>query len=464
MIGNGLQFSTQTGYIEGTPTATADALIYTITAINSAATDAITVTITVNPFAPNISADFDSIVATQGVAIDPITITSTGGAVDSYSISPMIGNGLQFSTQTGSIEGTPTATADALIYTITATNLTATDTTTVTITVLPTPEQPTLVAQSGETSDVEVSWSNVSGSSYYEIYRGTTDNRVASMRIAQPSTNIPFIDIDTKLSADTTYYYWIRACTNNICSNYSDVASVATLVILSRGTGILNDSGIIVTGNYPTGAGASTVCDDSGVQDCNQGRDAVAIAQRLSKIGGGHGGFDFTKLGADGTPLAIQDGTWSESGDEAAGTKWPCVKDNVTNLIWEVKTNGGTHDKNTGYRWGGMGADPYGTEFYDDWDTLINASNGDTLCGLNNWRVPNREELLSIVNYSRSNALVDTDYFPNVNNTLDEDLYWSTSASSSNENAWHIRFDTGGFVSNNGERSDSYKVRLVSGE
>ena len=93
------------------------------------------------------------------------------------------------------------------------------------------------------------------------------------------------------------------------------------------------------------------------------------IGQRLSKIGGGHGGVDFTKLGADGTPFAIQDGTWSESGEWAAGTKWSCVKDNVINLIWDVKANGdgGTHDNNTGYRCGGMGADLYGTEFYDDW-------------------------------------------------------------------------------------------------
>jgi hypothetical protein len=55
-------------------------------------------------------------------AIVGYTITSTGGVIDSYSISPAIGNGLILNITTGLISGIPTAQAAAVTYTITATN------------------------------------------------------------------------------------------------------------------------------------------------------------------------------------------------------------------------------------------------------------------------------------------------------------------------------------------------------
>ena len=81
------------------------------------------------------------------------------------------------------------------------------------------------------------------------------------------------------------------------------------------------------------------------------------------------------------------------------------MKDNVTGLIWEVKTDDGSiHDKDNTYRWGGkthLGSG-YGT-YYNDWDTLVNGTNAEQLCGYSDWRVPTREELQSIVNYGREN-------------------------------------------------------------
>lgn len=58
-------------------------------------------------------------------AITGYTITSTGGTITSYSISPSISNtpGLSFSTSTGLISGTPTTIAAARTYTITANNI-----------------------------------------------------------------------------------------------------------------------------------------------------------------------------------------------------------------------------------------------------------------------------------------------------------------------------------------------------
>ncbi len=79
--------------------------------------------------APAFTLSVPSETATVNIAISGYSITSTGGAIDSYSISPAISNtpGLSFSTSTGLITGTPTAVAASATYTITATNGTSPD-------------------------------------------------------------------------------------------------------------------------------------------------------------------------------------------------------------------------------------------------------------------------------------------------------------------------------------------------
>ena len=68
-------------------------------------------------------------------AITGYTITSSGGAIASYSISPAAPAGLIFSTSTGLLSGTPTSVASATAYTITATNASGSATRTFTLTV-----------------------------------------------------------------------------------------------------------------------------------------------------------------------------------------------------------------------------------------------------------------------------------------------------------------------------------------
>ena len=135
-IANGLSFDASTGTISGTPTAAANEISYTITATNASDTDTATVAITVNaaPATPDISISPATVTAIAGAAITDITITSTGGAVASYSIDPPIANELTFDTSTGTISGTPGAAAAAVTYTITASNASGSDTATVAIT------------------------------------------------------------------------------------------------------------------------------------------------------------------------------------------------------------------------------------------------------------------------------------------------------------------------------------------
>ena len=76
---------------------------------------------------PAFSLSASSLNGIVGTGITSYAITSTGGTIASYSISPAISNtpGLSFSTTTGLITGTPTTAAAARTYTITATNATS---------------------------------------------------------------------------------------------------------------------------------------------------------------------------------------------------------------------------------------------------------------------------------------------------------------------------------------------------
>ena len=74
-------------------------------------------------------------VYTVGTAITDNASSSTGGAVDSYSITPSLPAGLSLDTGSGVISGTPTALSAATDYTVTATNSGGSATVTVSITV-----------------------------------------------------------------------------------------------------------------------------------------------------------------------------------------------------------------------------------------------------------------------------------------------------------------------------------------
>ena len=71
----------------------------------------------------------------QYSAMTGYTITSTGGPISSYSISPSAPTGTSFSTATGLMTGTPTAIQAATLYTVTATGANGTGTATFTLTV-----------------------------------------------------------------------------------------------------------------------------------------------------------------------------------------------------------------------------------------------------------------------------------------------------------------------------------------
>jgi alpha-tubulin suppressor-like RCC1 family protein len=161
----------------------------------------------------------------------------------------------------------------------------------------------------------------------------------------------------------------------------------------------------------------------------------------------------FTKLDAQGNDLP----------DSA--TEWTMVRDNVTGLIWEVKTDDGSiHDKDNTYTWydsnpetngGFAGTDGDGTDTED----FIKELNDSNYGGFSDWRLPTSLELVHIFNADNHNPAIDQTFFPN---TMPSPYYWSsTSFIKDKPIAWAVYFAYGNVIKF-GKDSFNY-VRAVRG-
>ena len=239
-----------------------------------------------------------------------------------------------------------------------------------------------------------------------------------------------------------------KGCTR--CNADEIIAHIETPVLVNIYP--INDTGITRCADAGTN---SLDCPVSGfpLQDAEVGRDV-----EFREDSDGHAGFSYTKLAANGDPLP------------ASAEGWSCVRDNVTGLVWEVKTeDGGLHDRDNFFTWydpdpttnGGEAGLPDGGdcsgEIVCDTEALAQATNAEGLCGASNWRLPSYNELLSIMTADRVNPTVDTDYFPNTN----IDAYWSSATSPQNPiGVFTLDFGAGGsFV--NSKDLFGYPARLV---
>ena len=146
----------------------------------------------------------------------------------------------------------------------------------------------------------------------------------------------------------------------------------------------------------------------------------------------------YTKLDASGNALSVSATTWYQ------------VRDNVTGLIWEKKTDDGSiHDRDNKYNW---------SQAQSTFITALNAENsGSGYCGHSDWRLPTIKELSVIVDSGRSSRpFINTTYFPQAQSSN----YWSsTTYAHYTYLAWLVGFGDGGV--GGGYKSGNYYVRAV---
>jgi gliding motility-associated-like protein len=131
----GLILDTSTGRIFGTPTLAAPTATYVVTATNSTGSTSTNLVITVLIARPRNLVYPTPKVLYQNFPISDI-IPSVSGTVASYSIDRSLPAGLNFSSATGIISGTPTALSSMTTYVITARNSTGSTTASIDISVV----------------------------------------------------------------------------------------------------------------------------------------------------------------------------------------------------------------------------------------------------------------------------------------------------------------------------------------
>ena len=224
-------------------------------------------------------------------------------------------------------------------------------------------------------------------------------------------------------------------------------AAAATLAALSMPAGpanaatavaprLLNDTGKIRC-YQPRWGGVEIACAGTG-QDGEYGRD-VTDPRRFD----GYAGFSYRKISASGETLP------------PTATEWACVEDRITGLMWEVKTaDGGVRDWQRLYTHLDNGQS-------DDVSGFVRDVNQAGLCGHQDWRLPGRMELQSLVNYGHAGPMIISTWFPHTRGWS----YWSSTQDVVDPFGpyWTVNFQYGG-SGGSGSNENHNAARVVRGK
>lgn len=336
------------------------------------------------------------------------------------------------------------------------------------------PAQPTLSiadqagfepASGTGTLNLVVTLSPVSNASVTVNYETTDATSTADVDFSSASGTLTFLAGETQKNIaiqllsdatgderDETFRVTLSDPSGAILARSQAIATIVDIVVRP-------DTGITTCANATSNG---LTCPQTGFdqQDAESGRDNTH-----NDGSDGRAGFSFTKLDSGGNDLA------------AAASSWSCIRDEVTGLIWEIKTNdGGLRDRDNTYAWynadstanGGNAGSPTGGTCSGgincNTSAYLAAVNAAGLCGASDWRIPTTEELLSINDYGTITPPgIDTAYFNDI--VISGPLtYWaSESDASAPAHAWVVDFAIGSAGNSSVAEKASYPglVRLV---
>lgn len=124
------------------------------------------------------------------------------------------------------------------------------------------------------------------------------------------------------------------------------------------------------------------------------------------------------------------------------------VTHNSTSLMWMRCSLGQTWD----------GSTCTGATSTFTWQNALGAAQSHSFAGHSDWRLPNKNELASIVERRCASPAINSMVFPN---TPRISRFWSSSPSANYyASAWYVDFDIGN-VNGNSRNNDFLRVRLV---
>ena len=154
--------------------------------------------------------------------------------------------------------------------------------------------------------------------------------------------------------------------------------------------------------------------------------------------------------------------------------QWTCVQDTQSGLMWEVKVqDDAMRNANNLYSWfdpesSSVKGKPDGGRCKGEADcdtyAYVQEMNKQNYCGYNDWRLPTREQMQTLVNLenSKDKVTINKQYFPQTVPSW----YWTASENSnSDELAWYVLFRSGHALNDLKERPKHIRlVRVIDTE
>ncbi|VAW85574.1 hypothetical protein MNBD_GAMMA18-2467 [hydrothermal vent metagenome] len=121
-------------------------------------------------------------------------------------------------------------------------------------------------------------------------------------------------------------------------------------------------------------------------------------------------------------------------------TRWSCILDQETGLLWETKSQGTLRHAEYEYVQSGAGGRCDGDDCTIE--GFLNRVNQAALCGRSDWRLPKRRELVRLVDHAYLDSIpsIDVRYFSNTQ----KGRYWSADQFEYSEKyVWAVNFEDG---------------------